>query len=314
MSEPFRGRGQPRHPRLDAGLGAVRAAEGAAGNAERACTWCWTTSASVRSSCYGGLIDTPNIDRIAGVGAAVHAVAHDGAVLAHPLVPADRPQPHHQRHGLHHRGGDRLPERQRARPAGVRHPGRDARRARASARRWSASGTCAPQDEMNLAAAEAELAAGPGLRALLRLPGRRDQPVVSRPGPRQPPGRRSPARPAEGYHLSVDLTDKAIEFIDDVKTIAPDRPVFLYYALGAAHAPHHVPREWADRYKGRFDMGYEAAREQILARQKQMGIVPAEHRAAADQPDRDAGDPHRVRTASRSRRWTTPSPGTGLSG
>ena len=50
--------------------------------------------------------------------------------------------------------------------------------------------------------------------------------------------------------------------------------MFLYYALGAAHAPHHVPKEWADRYKGRFDMGYEAAREQILARQKEMGIVP----------------------------------------
>src|SRR5215208_2734688 len=83
-----------------------------------------------------------------------------------------------------------------------------------------------------------------------------------------------PATPAEGYHLSVDLTDKAIEFIDDVKTISPERPVFLYYALGAAHAPHHVPREWADRYKGRFDMGYEAAREQILARQQELGIVP----------------------------------------
>ena len=100
--------------------------------------------------------------------------------------------------------------------------------------------------------------------------------MVSGPGPRQPPGRRARHARPRATTCSVDLTDKAIEFIDDVKTIAPDRPVFLYYALGAAHAPHHVPREWADRYKGRFDMGYEAAREQILARQKELGIVPAD--------------------------------------
>jgi arylsulfatase len=83
-----------------------------------------------------------------------------------------------------------------------------------------------------------------------------------------------PRTPEEGYHLSVDLTDHAIEYIDDVKAIAPERPCFIYYALGAAHAPHHVPREWADRYRGRFDAGYEVAREQILARQKELGIIP----------------------------------------
>ena len=85
-----------------------------------------------------------------------------------------------------------------------------------------------------------------------------------------------PKSPAEGYHLTEDLTDKAIEFIKDAKAVAPDKPYFLYYAPGAAHAPHHVSKEWADRFKGRFDMGYEAMREQTLARQKQMGIVPAD--------------------------------------
>ena len=64
-------------------------------------------------SCYGGPIETPNIDRIARAGRALHAVAHDRAVLADPLVPADRPQPHAQQHGLHHRGGDRVSERER---------------------------------------------------------------------------------------------------------------------------------------------------------------------------------------------------------
>ena len=85
-----------------------------------------------------------------------------------------------------------------------------------------------------------------------------------------------PKSPAEGYHLTEDLTDKAIEFVTDSKVLAPDKPFFLYYALGAAHAPHHVSKEWADKFKGRFDMGYEAMREQTLARQKQMGIVPAD--------------------------------------
>jgi arylsulfatase A-like enzyme len=82
-----------------------------------------------------------------------------------------------------------------------------------------------------------------------------------------------PATPEDGYHLSVDLTDKAIEFIEDAKAIAPDKPFFLYYCPGAGHAPHHVPKEWADRYAGRFDEGYEAIRESILARQKELGIV-----------------------------------------
>ncbi|MDI9915379.1 arylsulfatase [Rhodococcus sp. IEGM 1379] len=83
-----------------------------------------------------------------------------------------------------------------------------------------------------------------------------------------------PATPEEGYHFGVDITDHALDYLGDVKAIAPDRPVFLYYAPGCAHAPHQVPREWADRYAGRFDAGYEAMRDEILARQKEMGLVP----------------------------------------
>ena len=82
-----------------------------------------------------------------------------------------------------------------------------------------------------------------------------------------------PYSPEEGYHLTVDLTDKALSFIRDAKAIAPDKPFFLYYCPGACHAPHHVPREWADKYKGKFDMGYEAYRELVFERQKQMGVV-----------------------------------------
>ncbi|MEU8609603.1 arylsulfatase [Actinoplanes sp. NPDC048791] len=85
-----------------------------------------------------------------------------------------------------------------------------------------------------------------------------------------------PKSPEEGYHFTEDVTDKALEFIKDAKTIAPEKPFFLYYAPGAAHAPHQVGKEWADRFKGRFDLGYEAMREQTLARQKQLGIIPAD--------------------------------------
>ena len=83
-----------------------------------------------------------------------------------------------------------------------------------------------------------------------------------------------PRSPEEGYHLTVDLTDKAIEFIMDAKSVAPEKPFFLYYAPGACHAPHHAPKEWIEKYKGRFDMGYEALREQTLAQQKKLGLVP----------------------------------------
>ena len=84
-----------------------------------------------------------------------------------------------------------------------------------------------------------------------------------------------PKTPEEGYHFGEDITDKAIEFIMDAKAVAPEKPFFLYYAPGACHAPHHAPKEWIDKYRGQFDMGYEAMREETLARQKQMGIVPA---------------------------------------
>jgi arylsulfatase A-like enzyme len=82
-----------------------------------------------------------------------------------------------------------------------------------------------------------------------------------------------PRSPEEGYHFSVDITDKALEFIRDAKAIAPDKPFFLYYCPGACHAPHHAPWEWADRYKGKFDMGYEAYRELVFERQKERGVV-----------------------------------------
>ena len=85
-----------------------------------------------------------------------------------------------------------------------------------------------------------------------------------------------PATPEEGYHLSRDLADKAIEFIRDSKAVAPEKPWYMYFCPGCAHAPHHVFKEWADRYAGRFDEGYEAIRTTILENQKRLGLLPAE--------------------------------------
>jgi len=83
-----------------------------------------------------------------------------------------------------------------------------------------------------------------------------------------------PKTPEEGYHLTDDITDKAIEFIQDLKAVAPNKPFFLYYAPGATHAPHHVPKPWIKKYAGKFDIGWDEARKKILSLQKQMGIVP----------------------------------------
>jgi arylsulfatase len=83
-----------------------------------------------------------------------------------------------------------------------------------------------------------------------------------------------PKGPEEGYHLTTDLTDRAIGFIRDAKVVAPDKPFFMYFCPGATHAPHHAPKEWIAKYQGEFDEGYEAYREQVFDRQKRMGILP----------------------------------------
>src|SRR6476469_8375368 len=181
-------------------------------------------------SCYGGPIDTPNIDRIAAQGLR-YAQWHTTA-LCSPTRSCLLTGRNHTTNGMaciteaatgFPNGNGHVPAECATLPEVLVERGVST----AMVGKWH---LCA-QDEMNLAASKRNWPLGRGF-------------------------------------------ERFYEFIDDVKTIAPDRPVFLYYALGAAHAPHHVPQEWADRYRGRFDMGYEAAREQILARQKQLGIVP----------------------------------------
>ncbi len=130
-----------------------------------------------------------------------------------------------------------------------------------------------PTDEMNLAAPRRNWPSGRGFERWYGFLGAETNQwypeLVYDNHPVDPP-----KTPQEGYHFTDDITDKALEFIKDAKAIAPDKPFFLYYAPGACHAPHQAPKEWIDKFKGQFDIGYEAMREQTLARQKDMGLVP----------------------------------------
>jgi arylsulfatase len=83
-----------------------------------------------------------------------------------------------------------------------------------------------------------------------------------------------PKTPEEGYHFTEDMTDKAIAWVRQQKALMADKPFFMYFAPGATHAPHHVPKEWADKYQGQFDQGWDQLREEIFARQKALGVVP----------------------------------------
>lgn len=130
-----------------------------------------------------------------------------------------------------------------------------------------------PQEEENLASTKVRWPLGRGFERFYGfLGGETDQwypNLVYDNHPIDPP-----ASPKDGYHLSKDLADKAIEFLSDARAIAPDKPWLMYFCPGAGHAPHHVWPEWADKYKGKFDMGYEAYRERVLANQKKLGLVP----------------------------------------
>lgn len=83
------------------------------------------------------------------------------------------------------------------------------------------------------------------------------------------------------YHLMTDMTDQAVKWVQAQKSLTPDKPFFLYFAPGATHAPHHVPKEWIARYKGKFDQGWDRLRVETLARQKKLGVVPADTVLAA---------------------------------
>jgi arylsulfatase len=82
--------------------------------------------------------------------------------------------------------------------------------------------------------------------------------------------------PEQGYHFTEDMTDKAVGWMRQQKALMPDKPFFMYFAPGATHAPHQVPKEWAEKYKGKFDKGWDKLREDTFAQQKKLGVIPAD--------------------------------------
>jgi arylsulfatase len=96
--------------------------------------------------------------------------------------------------------------------------------------------------------------------------------------------------PEEGYHFMEDMTDKAMAWVGQQKALAPDKPFFVYFAPGATHAPHHVPKEWADKYKGKFDQGWDKLREETIVRQKALGVIPQDCQLTARHAEIPAWD------------------------
>ncbi len=80
--------------------------------------------------------------------------------------------------------------------------------------------------------------------------------------------------PEQGYHFTEDMTNKAVAWVRQQKALMPDKPFFIYYAPGATHAPHHVPKQWIEKYKGKFDAGWDKLREETFERQKKLGVIP----------------------------------------
>ena len=233
-------------------------------------------------SCYGGPIETPNIDRIAAAG--VRFTQWHTTALCSPTRSCLLTGRNHTRNSM-----ACITEAAIGFPnaSGMIPPENGMISEILAERGWNTymvgKWHLCPTDEMNLAATRRNWPTGRGFERYYGFLGAEtnqwypdlvydNHPVDA------------PRSPEEGYHLTDDITDKALEFIKDAKAVAPDKPFFLYYAPGACHAPHHAPREWIERHVGKFDMGYEAVREQTLARQKQMGIVPADTELPALNP------------------------------
>ena len=115
-----------------------------------------------------------------------------------------------------------------------------------------------------------------------------------------------PYQPEDGYHFSKDIVDKAITYIQDGKQSRPEKPWYLWLCPGANHAPHHAPKEYIDKYKGKFDDGYEAYRDWVLKRMIERGILPADTELTPINPRRTGRCRPRTHRPDRPRRQRPP--------
>jgi arylsulfatase len=227
-------------------------------------------------SCYGGPIATPNIDRIAAAG--VRFTQWHTTALCSPTRSCLLTGRNHTRNSMaciteaavgFPNGSGTIPPENGMVPEILGELGWNTYHVG----KWH----LCPTDEMNLASTRRNWPTGRGFeRSYGFLGAETNQWYPDLVYDNHPVDQ--PRLPEDGYHLTEDLTDKALEFIRDAKAIAPEKPFFLYYAPGACHAPHQAPKDWIARFAGQFDQGYEAIREETLARQKRMGIVPQDTR------------------------------------
>ncbi len=225
-------------------------------------------------ACYGGPIETPNIDRIANAG--VRYTQWHTTALCSPTRSCLLTGRNHTRNSM-----ACISEAAIGFPngSGTIPPENGMLSEILAERGWNTymvgKWHLCPTDEMNLASTRRNWPSGRGFERWYGFLGAEtNQWYPDLVYDNHPVDQ--PRSPEEGYHLTDDLTDRALEFIADAKAVVPEKPFFLYYAPGACHAPHHAPKEWIERFKGRFDMGYEAIRETTLARQKELGIVPGD--------------------------------------
>jgi len=232
--------------------------------------------------CYGSDIDTPNLDRLAAGG--VRLANFHTTALCSPTRACVLTGRNHHSNGM-----------ARVADLAVGFPGYSGQIPRANgflseilaANRYVPIAVgkwhLTPEDETHMAAPRSSWPCGRGFQRWYGFHGGETHQFV--PALFQDNHAVAPPRaPADGYHLTEDLADRAIQYLGEVRSVAPDAPFLLYFATGACHSPHQAPAEWIDRYAGRFDGGWDAWRDATFARQQTMGLLPPGTRLSARPP------------------------------
>jgi arylsulfatase A-like enzyme len=222
--------------------------------------------------CYGSSIDTPVIDRLAGNG--VRLANFHTTALCSPTRACLLTGRNHHRNAM-----GRVADLATGFPGYWGKPPRQngflSEVLRASGYATYAVGKwhLTPDDECNMASSRASWPLGRGFDRWYGFHGGETHQFVPALY-HDNHSLRPPAEVGDGYHLTTDLTDRAMAFIGDLRAVDADRPFFLYFATGACHSPHQAPREWIERYRGSFDQGWDALRQQIHGRQLELGVIP----------------------------------------
>ena len=215
----------------------------------------------------------PTMDRLADERADLLAVAHDGAVLADAVGVPDRPQPPPERLRVDLRDLDRLPRLQLAHPAARTRRWRPSCATPAGARSGSARTTTSRSTSGRWARRRRTGRSGRATTASTASSAARRTTGIPT-SPRTTTTSTSPTCPRTATTSPRTWPTRRCEFIRDSKQTEPDKPWYLWFCPGANHAPHHAPQEYIDKYKGKFDDGYEAYREWVLPRMIERGILP----------------------------------------